>query len=401
LVLAAIPEGMMKLIRRRFLHLAGGAAALPALSRFAGAQTYPTRPVRMIVPFAPAGTTDIAARLIGQWLSEHLGQPFVIENRPGANGNIGTEAVVRAPPDGYTLLMVDASPAINATLYDKLNFNFTRDTAPIATVVRAPLILVVHPSVPAKTVPEFIAYAKANPGKINYGSAGIGSTLHVTAELFKIMTGVDLVHVPYRGGGPAIADLIAGQVQAVFIPAPAGIEYVRGGALRALAVTAASRFEALPDLPTVGEHVPGFEASTWYGVVAPRNTASAIIDSLNKEINAGLLDSKLKARFTFVTSCAWARSPLCCSTIPTKGVLFSPSRTLTTCCESSGLATTRWTSRHEAPAPIAQQTEPAAAGVSCEAAEAVTEHQPVRSIHVGNRGSCNAYRGGNCHHPAD
>ena len=210
----------MKLIRRRFLHLAGGAAALPALSRFAGAQTYPTRPVRMIVPFAPAGTTDIAARLIGQWLSEHLGQPFVIENRPGANGNIGTEAVVRAPPDGYTLLMVDATPAINATLYDKLNFNFTRDTVPVATVVRAPLILVVHPSVPAKTIPEFIAYAKANPGKINYGSAGIGSTLHVTAELFKIMTGVDLVHVPYRGGGPAIADLIAGQVQAVFIPAP-------------------------------------------------------------------------------------------------------------------------------------------------------------------------------------
>jgi tripartite-type tricarboxylate transporter receptor subunit TctC len=308
-MLAAIPEGMMKLIRRRFLHLAGGAAALPALSRFAWAQTYPTRPVRMIVPFAPAGTTDIAARLIGQWLSEHLGQPFVIENRPGANGNIGTEAVVRAPPDGYTLLMVDASPAINATLYDKLNFNFARDTVPIATVVRAPLILAVNPSVPAKTIPEFIAYAKANPGKINYGSAGIGSTLHVTAELFKIMTGVDLVHVPYRGGGPAIADLIAGQVQAVFIPAPAGIEYVRGGALRALAVTAASRFEALPDLPTVGEHVPGFEASTWYGVVAPRNTASAIIDSLNREINAGLLDSRLKARFAELGAEVFSGSP--------------------------------------------------------------------------------------------
>jgi len=270
LVLAAIPEDRVKLVRRRFLHLSASAAALPALSRFAWAQTYPTRPVRMIVPFAPAGTTDIAARLIGQWLSEHLGQPFVVENRPGANGNIGTEAVVRAPPDGYTLLMVDASPAINATLYDKLNFNFARDTAPVASVVRTPLVVAVHPSVPAKTIPEFIAYAKANPGKINYGSAGIGSTLHVTAELFKIMAGVDLIHVPYRGGGPAIADLIAGQVQAVFIPAPAGIEYVRGGALRALAVTAANRLEALPDLPTVGEHVPGFEASAWYGVVAPR-----------------------------------------------------------------------------------------------------------------------------------
>jgi tripartite-type tricarboxylate transporter receptor subunit TctC len=259
----------MKLPRRIFMHLAAGAATLPAVSRFASAQTYPTRPVRMIVPFAPAGTTDIAARLIGQWLSEHLRQQFVIENRSGANGNIGTEVVVRAPPDGYTLLMVDASPAINATLYDKLNFNFVREIAPVASVARAPLILVVHPSVPAKTIPEFIAYAKANPGKISYGSAGIGSTLHVTEELFKIMTGVNLVHVSYRGGGPAIADLIGGQVQAVFIPAPAGIEYVRGGTLRALAVTAASRFEALPDLPTVGEHVPGYEASTWYGVVTP------------------------------------------------------------------------------------------------------------------------------------
>jgi tripartite-type tricarboxylate transporter receptor subunit TctC len=297
LVLAAIPEDRVKLIRRKFLHLSASAAALPALSRFARAQTYPTRPVRMIVPFAPAGTTDIAARLIGQWLSEHLGQQFVVENRPGANGNIGTEAVVRAPPDGYMLLMVDASPAINASLYDKLNFNFIRDTAPVASVVRTPLIVAVHPSAPAKTIPEFIAYAKANPGKINYGSAGIGSTLHVTAELFKIMAGVDLVHVPYRGGGPAIADLIAGQVQAVFIPAPAGIEHVRGGALRALAVTAANRFEALPELPTVGEHVPGFEANTWYGVVAPKRTASAIIESLNKEINAGLLDPRLKARF--------------------------------------------------------------------------------------------------------
>ena len=283
--------------RRQFLHLAVGAAALPTLPRIARAQTYPSRPVRIVVPFAPAGTTDIAARRMGQWLSERLGQQFIVENRPGANGNIGTEAVVRAPPDGYTLLMVDASPAINATLYEKLNFNFIRDTAPVGSVVRVPLILVVHPSVPAKTVPEFIAYAKANPGRITYGSAGIGSTLHVTGELFKIMTGVDLVHVPYRGGGPAIADLIGGQVQAVFIPAPAGIEYVRGGTIRALAVTAVSRFEALPDLPTIGEHVPSYEATTWYGVVVPRNTASATIDSLNKEINAGLADPKLKAQF--------------------------------------------------------------------------------------------------------
>ena len=298
----------MKLPRRQFLHLAAGAAVLPA-ARSASAQTYPTRPVRMIVPFAPAGTTDIAARLIGQWLSEHLRQQFVIENRPGANGNIGTEVVVRAPPDGYMLLMVDASPAINATLYDKLNFNFVRDIAPVASVARAPLILVVHPSVPAKTISEFIAYAKANPGKISYGSAGIGSTLHVTGELFKIMTGVNLVHVSYRGGGPAIADLIGGQVQAVFIPAPAGIEYVRGGTLRALAVTAASRFEALPDLPTVGEHVPGYEASTWYGVVAPRNTAAAIIDSLNKEINAGLADARLKARFAELGAEVFSGSP--------------------------------------------------------------------------------------------
>jgi tripartite-type tricarboxylate transporter receptor subunit TctC len=287
----------MKVPRRKSLQLAVAAAALPALSRFAWGQTYPTRPVRIVVPFAPAGTTDIAARLMGQWLSERLGQQFIVENRPGANGNIGTEAVVRAPSDGYTLLVVDASPAINATLYDKLNFNFVRDTAPVGSVVRVPLILVVHPSVPAKTVPEFIAYAKANPGRINYGSAGIGSTLHVTGELFKIMTGVDLVHVPYRGGGPAIADLIGGQVQAVFIPAPAGIEYVRGGTIRALAVTAASRFVALPDLPTIGEHVPSYESTTWYGVLVPRNTASTIIDSLNKEINAGLADSKLKAQF--------------------------------------------------------------------------------------------------------
>jgi tripartite-type tricarboxylate transporter receptor subunit TctC len=300
---------MKPLHRRKFLRLAAGAVALPSVPRIARAQAYPTRPVRMIVSFAPGGTTDIVARLVGRWLSEHLGQQFVIENRPGANGNIGTEAVVRAPPDGYTLLMADASLAINAILYDKLNFNLVRDTAPVAGVVRAPLILVVHPSVPARTIPEFIAHAKSNPGKINYGSAGIGSTLHVTGELFKITTGVDLFHVPYRGGGPAIADLIGGQVQAVFIPAPAGIEYVRAGTLRALALTSAHRFEALPDLPTIGEHVPGYEANTWYGVVAPRNTASAIIDSLNKETNAGLADARLKAQFSELGAEVFPGSP--------------------------------------------------------------------------------------------
>ena len=300
---------MKPLHRRKFLRLAAGAVALPSVPRIARAQAYPTRPVRMIVSFAPGGTTDIVARLVGRWLSEHLGQQFVIENRPGANGNIGTEAVARAPPDGYTLLMADASLAINAILYDKLNFNLVRDTAPVAGVVRAPLILVVHPSVPARTIPEFIAHAKSNPGKINYGSAGIGSTLHVTGELFKITTGVDLFHVPYRGGGPAIADLIGGQVQAVFIPAPAGIEYVRAGTLRALALTSAHRFEALPDLPTIGEHVPGYEASTWYGVVAPRNTASAIIDSLNKETNAGLADARLKAQFSELGAEVFPGSP--------------------------------------------------------------------------------------------
>jgi tripartite-type tricarboxylate transporter receptor subunit TctC len=241
----------VKLPRRNFLHLAAGAAALLAVSRIARAQAYPTRPVRMIVPFAPAGTTDISARLIGQWLSERFGQPFMVENRPGANGNIGTEAALRAPADGHTLLMVDASPAVNSSLYDRLNFNFVRDAATVATVARAPFILVIHPSVPAKTVPEFIAYAKANPGRINYGSAGPGSTLHVAGELFKIMSGVDLVHVPYRGGGPAIADAISGQVQAVFIPSPAGIEFVRSGQLRALGVSSTTRFAAMPDVPSV------------------------------------------------------------------------------------------------------------------------------------------------------
>jgi tripartite-type tricarboxylate transporter receptor subunit TctC len=263
----------------------------------------------MVVPFAPAGTTDISARLIGQWLSERFGQQFVIENRAGANGNIGTEVVLRSTPDGYTLLMIDASPSINATLYERLNFNFVRDAALVATVARSPFILVIHPSVPARTVPEFIAHAKANPGRISYGSAGPGSTLHVAAELFKIMTGVDLLHVPYRGGGPAIADAVAGQVQVVFIPAPAGIEYVRSGRLRALGVSSATRFEVLPDVPSVSEFVSGYEASTWHGVAAPRNTPATIIDSLNKEINAGLAEPKLKARFVELGAEVFPGSP--------------------------------------------------------------------------------------------
>ena len=276
----------MKLPRRQFLHLAAGAAALPAVSRIAWAQSYPSRPVRIVVGFAAGGAPDIVARLVGQWLSERLGQPFVIENRPGAGGNIGTEAVVRAPPDGYTLLLVTFSNAINATLYDKLNFNFIRDIAPVAGIVRFPFVMVVHPSVSAKTVPEFIAYAKANPGKINMASAGIGTTPHVAGELFKMMAGVDMIHVPYRGAGPALTDLIAGQVQVSSHCAVQSIEHIRAGKLRALAVTTATRLEVLPDIPTVGEFVPGYEASAclawrpktrplrshtpWFGVGAPR-----------------------------------------------------------------------------------------------------------------------------------
>jgi tripartite-type tricarboxylate transporter receptor subunit TctC len=286
----------MKLPRRKFLHLAAGAAALPVVSRIAWAQAYPTRPVRIIVPFAPAGSSDIVARLMGQWLSERLGQPFVIENRPGAGGNIGTEAVVRASPDGYTLLIVGGWNAINATLYDKLSFNFIRDIAPVAGIHREPYVIAVHPSVPAKTVPEFIAYAKANPGKVTMASGGIGAPSHVSGELFKMKAGVNLVHVPYRGGGPAVTDLLGGQVQVMFAPTPPSIEHIRSGKLRALAVTTATRSDALPDIPTVGEFVPGYEASNWYGVGIPKNTPADIVDKLNKEINAGLADPKIKAR---------------------------------------------------------------------------------------------------------
>jgi tripartite-type tricarboxylate transporter receptor subunit TctC len=260
--------------RRQFLHLAAGAAALPAVSRIARAQAYPTWPVRLIVAFAPAGVSDIIGRLMGQWLSERLGQQFVIDNRPGGGGNIGTEAVVRASPDGYTLLLVGAWNAINATLYDKLNFNCLRDIAPVAGIMRVPTVMVVNPSVPAKTIPEFIAYAKANPGKISMASAGTGAPSHVTGELFKMMAGVDMVHVPYRSAGPALTDLLGGQVQVMFASTVSSIEYVRAGRLHALAVTTATRSEVLPDVPTVGEFVPGYEASGWVGIGAPKKRPS-------------------------------------------------------------------------------------------------------------------------------
>src|SRR5947199_1370404 len=300
---------MMKLPRRKFLHLTATAAALPAVSRIAQAQSYPSRPVRLIVPLAPGGATDIIARLIGQWLSERLGQPFIIENRPGAGTNLGTEAVVRAPPDGYTLLLVSTPNAINATLYDKLNFNFIRDIAPVAGIISHPLVMVMNPSVPAKTVPEFIAYAKANPRKLNMASPGNGTPNHVSGELFKMMAGVDMVHAPYRSGGPALTDLIAGQVHVMFPATVSSVEYIRAGRLRALAVTTATRSELLPDLPTVGEFVPGYEASGWFGVGAPKATPAEIVEKLNKEINAGLADPKLKGRLADVGGDVLVLSP--------------------------------------------------------------------------------------------
>jgi tripartite-type tricarboxylate transporter receptor subunit TctC len=294
--------------RRQFLHLAAGAAAPPAISRLARAQDYPTRPVRLIVGFAPGGTTDITARLIGQWLSERLGQQFVIENRTGAATNIATEAVVRAPADGYTLLLVTASNAINATLYDKLSFNFIRDVAPVAGIIRYPLVMQVNPSFPAKTVPEFIGYVKSNPGKISY-VGGIGTSIHVASELFKMMAGVDMIHVPYRGGAPAMTDLMAGQVQVVFNPVPESMEFIKAGKLRPLAVTTATRSEVLPDVPTVGDFVPGYEASALQGIGAPKKTPAEIVDKLNKEINAGLADPKLKARFAELGAAVFPGSP--------------------------------------------------------------------------------------------
>ena len=284
----------MKLPRRTFLHLAAGAAALPATSRFAWAQAYPTRPVRIIVPFPAGQATDTIARLMGQWLLERLGQPFVIENRPGAGGNIGTESVVRATPDGYTLLLVGLPNAMNATLYKKLNFNFIRDIAPVASIGGVPYVMVINPSVPAKTVPEFIAYAKANPSKINMASSGSGSVSHVFGERFKMMTGINLVHVPYRGG--YVPDLLSGQVQVVFGTISTCIQYIKGGMLHALAVTTATRSDVLPDIPTLAEFVPGYEASAWNGVGAPKDTPAKVIDKLNNEINAVAAEPLLKAR---------------------------------------------------------------------------------------------------------
>ena len=286
----------MKLLRRQFLHLAAGAAALPAVPRFAWAQAYPTRPVRIVVGAPAGGGFDMVARLMGQWLSERLGQPFVIENRPGAGSNIGTEAVVRAPADGYTLLLVSSSNAINATLYDKLNFVFLRDLTQVAGIIRVPNVLLVNLSVPSKTVPEFIAYAKANPGKINMASGGIGSPGHLAGKLFKMMTGIEPIHVPYRGGAPALTDLIAGQVQFMFISVPSSIANIRGGKLRPLALTTTTRLDALPDIPTVSEFVLGYEASAWFGISVPTGTPVEIIGKLNSEINAALADPNMKAR---------------------------------------------------------------------------------------------------------
>src|SRR5437016_164036 len=299
----------MKLPRRNFLHLAAGAAALPALSRIARAQTYPMRPVRIIVGQAAGSGSDIAARLLGQRLSERLGQPFVVENRPGAGGNIATEAVVRALPDGYTLLLVTAANAINATLYDKLSFVFIRDIAPVAGIFRVPQVMEVNPSFPAKTVPEFIAFAKANPGKVNMASAGIGSVHHVAGELFKFMTGVDMVHVPYRGTTPALTDLLAGQAQVMFDVTPSSTPHTSAGKLRPLAVTTATRADVLPEMPIMGDFVPGYEASAWLGFGAPKDTPGAIIGMLNREVNAGLADPAIKTRIADLGGTVLAISP--------------------------------------------------------------------------------------------
>jgi tripartite-type tricarboxylate transporter receptor subunit TctC len=300
---------MMKLPRRQLLHLATGAAALPAVSPIARAQAYPSRPVRIIVGFAPGSASDIVARLVGQWLSERLGQPFVVENRPGAASNIGTEIGVRAPPDGYTLLMALSVNAINAAVYEKLPFNFIRDTAPVASIASIPFVMEVHPSFPAKTVPEFIAYAKANPGKISMASTGIGTPGHVAGELFKMMAGVEMVHVPYRGSPPALTDLLSGQVQAMFDATPSSLPHIRAGKLRPLAVTTAKRQEILPDVPAVDEFLPGYEARGWYGIVVPKATPREIVEKLNKEINAALADPNMKKRLTDLGGVVFAGSP--------------------------------------------------------------------------------------------
>jgi tripartite-type tricarboxylate transporter receptor subunit TctC len=287
----------MKLSRRSLLHLSAGAVALPALSRRARAQTYPARPVRLIIGYTPGGSADITARLTGQWLSERLGQSVIVESRPGGGTNIATEAVVRAPPDGYTLLLVAPANAINATLYDKLNFDFLRDIAPVSGIIRFPNVVDVNPSLPIKSIPELIAYAKTNPGKLNMASSGNGSTIHMSGELFKMMTGINMVHVPYRGGAPALTDLIAGQVHVMFDNLPTSAEHVRSGRLRGLAVTGTARSHVLPDLPTVADFLPGYEASAWYGLGAPRNTPAAVIDRLNDAVNAILADPTSQGRF--------------------------------------------------------------------------------------------------------
>jgi tripartite-type tricarboxylate transporter receptor subunit TctC len=299
----------MKLPRRNFMHLAAGVATFPAVSRIARAQAYPTRPVRIIVGYAAGGGVDIAARLIGQWLSERLGQQFIIENRPGAATNLATEAVVRSSPDGYTLLLVNAANAINETLYDKLSYNFLRDVAPVGSILRVALVMVVNPTLPAKTLPEFITYAKANPGRINMASGGSGGPDHMSGELFKITTGIGMTHVPYRGLTPALSDLLGEQVQVIFSTVPAAIEYIKAGRLRALAVTTAKRSELLPNIPTVSDLLPGYEASQWYGIGAPRDTPAEIIERLNKEINAALVDPKMKARIAELGGSALVGSP--------------------------------------------------------------------------------------------
>src|SRR5215211_3560592 len=299
----------MTISRRRFCVLTAGAATLPLLARIAWAESYPSRPVHIIVGFPAGGTSDIVARVVGQWLSEHLGQQFVVENRPGAGSNLATEAVARATPDGYTLLLIGGANTINATLFDKLNFDFLRDIVPVASVFETPLVVEVHPSVPSKTISEFIAYAKGNAGKINLATPGIGTPPHVAGELFKIMAGIDMVHVPYRGTGPMLTDLIAGQVQVAFDPLPASIEHIRAGKLRALAVTTASRSEAMPDIPSASEYVPGYVASNWYGFAAPRDTPLNIIDKLNTEINAALADPKIKTRLADLGGTSFSSSP--------------------------------------------------------------------------------------------
>ena len=299
----------MKLPRRKFLHLAAGAAALPAVSRIARAQAYPSRPVKLVVGAAAGGTLDIVGRLSGQLLSERLGQQVIVENRAGAGGNIAAEAVVRAMPDGYTLLVAGLSNAANESLYEKLNFNFIRDIAPVAGIIRTPLIMEVNPSFPAKTVPEFIAYAKVNRGKINMGAAGVGSPSHLAGELFKSMTGLDLLHVPYRGSGPALTDLLGGQVHMMFDSLPSSIEHVRAGKLRPLAVTTAARSEALPDTPVMADFVPGFEASSWYGIAAPKNTPREIIENLNRQINSALADPRIRAQLADLGGMLLSGSP--------------------------------------------------------------------------------------------